>query len=156
MSQQPSERLTLPPQVVTGEAVALELRPASFATRCLALALDLLILFAVGIAVLVVLGLTLPELDEAAASAVGIVAFVGVLLGLPVAVETLTRGRGAPGGGLGGGARRAPPPRHRTPARAAAGPRTAARGPPRRPRPGADSTAARRRPGPRSPLRAST
>src|SRR5919199_310818 len=93
MSQQPSERLTLPPQVVTGEAVALELRPASFATRCLALALDLLILFAVDIAVLVVLGLTLPELDEAAASAVGIVAFVGVLLGLPVAVETLTRGR---------------------------------------------------------------
>src|SRR5919199_1368067 len=93
MSQQPSERLTLPPQVVTGEAVALELRPASFATRSLALALDLLVMLAAGIAVSVALNLALPEVDEAAARAIGLLAVVGVIVGLPVTVETLTRGR---------------------------------------------------------------
>jgi uncharacterized RDD family membrane protein YckC len=93
MSQPPVDRLVLPPQVVTGEAVALELRPASFATRALALALDLILMLAIGIGVTIVLGLTLPDLDDAAARAVGILALAGVLVGLPVTVETLTRGR---------------------------------------------------------------
>jgi uncharacterized RDD family membrane protein YckC len=93
MTQPPADRLTLPPEVVTGEAVALELRPASFATRTLALALDLLVLLAAGIAVSVVLGYALPEVDEAAGRAIGLLAVVGVLVGLPVTVETLTRGR---------------------------------------------------------------
>src|SRR3954468_22927684 len=93
MSQPAADRLILPPQVVTGEAVALELRPASFATRALAVALDLALMLAVGIVVAVVLGQTLPDLDEAAARAIGIVALVGVLVGLPTAVETLSRGR---------------------------------------------------------------
>jgi uncharacterized RDD family membrane protein YckC len=93
MSQQPADRLVLPPEVVTGEAVALELRPASFATRSLALALDLLIMLVTAIAVFALLGLVLPELDEAAAAAVSLTCLVGVLVGLPVAVETLTRGR---------------------------------------------------------------
>ena len=93
MTQPPADRLTLPPEVVTGEAVALELRPASFATRSLALGLDLLVLLAAGIAVTVVLGLALPEVDEAAGRAIGLLAVVGVLVGLPVTVETLTRGR---------------------------------------------------------------
>jgi uncharacterized RDD family membrane protein YckC len=89
---QPPPPLTLPPEVVTGEAVALELRPASFATRALAQALDLLVMAAVGIGVGFALSL-LPALDEAASRAVGLVAVVAVLVGLPVAVETLTRGR---------------------------------------------------------------
>src|ERR671932_1359815 len=93
MSQPPDERLILPPQVVTGEAVALELRPASFATRALAVALDLLVMLAAGIAVVLVLGWALPDLDDAAGRAVGILVLVGVLVGLPVTVETLTRGR---------------------------------------------------------------
>jgi uncharacterized RDD family membrane protein YckC len=93
MTQPSADRLTLPPQVVTGEAVALELRPASFATRSLALGLDLLVLLAAGIAVSVLLGLALPDVDEAAARAIGLLAVVGVLVGLPMTVETLTRGR---------------------------------------------------------------
>ena len=78
---------------MTGEAVALELRPASFATRGLAVALDLAVMLAAGILVGIVLGLTLPNVDEAAARAIGILALVGVLVGLPTTVETLTRGR---------------------------------------------------------------
>ncbi len=93
MTQPSADRLILPPQVVTGEAVALELRPASFATRCLALVLDLLVLQVAGVAVVVLLGLIVPDVDEAAAAAIGITAVVAVLVGLPVAVETLTRGR---------------------------------------------------------------
>jgi uncharacterized RDD family membrane protein YckC len=93
MSQPPDDRLILPPQVVTGEAVALELRPASFATRALAVALDLAVLLAAGIVLGIVLGLTLPDVDEAAARAIGILALVGVLVGIPTTVETLTRGR---------------------------------------------------------------
>jgi uncharacterized RDD family membrane protein YckC len=93
MSQSADDRLILPPQVVTGEAVALELRPASFATRALAVALDLVVMLAVGIIVSIVLGLALPDVDEAAGRAIGIVALVGVLVVLPVTVETLTRGR---------------------------------------------------------------
>ena len=93
MSQPPDDRLILPPQVVTGEAVALELRPASFATRALAVALDLVVMLAAGVTVGIVLGYALPDLDEAAARAIGITALVAVLVGLPVTVETLTRGR---------------------------------------------------------------
>jgi uncharacterized RDD family membrane protein YckC len=85
-------RLTLPPEVVTGEAVALELRPASFATRGLALTLDLLVMAAVGLGVGWLLTL-LPATDPAVTSAVGLVAVVAVIVGLPVTVETLTRGR---------------------------------------------------------------
>jgi uncharacterized RDD family membrane protein YckC len=85
-------RLTLPPEVVTGEAVALELRLASFATRALALSLDLLVLLAVGLGIGWLLTL-LPAGDSAVTSAVGLVAVVAVIVGLPVTVETLTRGR---------------------------------------------------------------
>jgi uncharacterized RDD family membrane protein YckC len=92
MSSSDRPALTLPPEVVTGEAVALELRPASFATRALAQALDLLVMAAVGLGVGIALSL-LPGLDEAASQAVGLVAVVAVVVGLPVTVETLTRGR---------------------------------------------------------------
>ncbi|HVN11935.1 MAG TPA: RDD family protein [Kineosporiaceae bacterium] len=85
-------QLALPPEVVTGEAVALELRPASFATRALAQTVDLLVMAAFGLVVGVALA-QLPGLDEAASQAVALVAVVGVIVGLPVTVETLTRGR---------------------------------------------------------------
>jgi uncharacterized RDD family membrane protein YckC len=88
----PWSRLTLPPEVVTGEAVALELRPASFATRGLALVLDLVVLAVAAVGVGVVLAL-LPEGDPAVTAAIGVVSIVAVVVGLPVTVETLTRGR---------------------------------------------------------------
>lgn len=87
------EELGLPPDVVTGEAVVLELRPASFATRALALLLDIVLMFFAGMTLMTLLGLALENLDEAAAAAAAILFVVVLMLGLPIAVETLTRGR---------------------------------------------------------------
>lgn len=87
------EELGLPAELVTGEAVVLELRPASFATRALALALDLVVQAAALIISLVLLGLALQSLDDAAGAAASLVIFVVVVLALPVTIETLTRGR---------------------------------------------------------------
>src|SRR3954469_23553642 len=87
-----SSRLALPAEVVTGEAVALELRPASFATRALALTLDLAVMAVVAVGVGWALTL-LPAGDSTTAEALGLVAVFAVLVGLPVTVETLTRGR---------------------------------------------------------------
>jgi len=89
----PAQGLRLPEGLVTGEAVVLELRPASFATRALASALDLFIVMVVLIGGSIVIGGLATALDEAAGAAVGLVVVVGVLLLLPVAVETITRGR---------------------------------------------------------------
>ena len=79
--------------VVTGEAVVLGLRAASFASRMLAAAFD-------AVVTLVVLGallwgsLTLLSgVDEAAQSAVSLAEVVLCLVGIPVVVETATRGR---------------------------------------------------------------
>src|SRR5450631_1375658 len=87
------EELGLPADLITGEAVVLELRPASFATRSLALALDLVVQAAVLITAIVMVGLTGQGLDAAATAAVVLTIVVGVLVGLPVTIETLTRGR---------------------------------------------------------------
>jgi uncharacterized RDD family membrane protein YckC len=85
--------LNLPEGLVTGEAVVLELRPASFATRALALLLDLLVLGIVGLALGFGVAYLSADLDAAAQAALGLAVGVGVLVGIPVAVETLTRGR---------------------------------------------------------------
>jgi uncharacterized RDD family membrane protein YckC len=87
------EDLGITEDLVTGEAVVLDLRPASFMTRALALALDYLILISIGLALAWALGLVLEIADPAAGSAIGLVSVVGVLVGIPVAVETITRGR---------------------------------------------------------------
>jgi uncharacterized RDD family membrane protein YckC len=79
-------------ELVTGEAVALELRPASFAPRALAIALDVLVEFVVLFTLALALGIS-TQLDEAAQAAVYQVLIIGVFVGMPVAVETLTRGR---------------------------------------------------------------
>ncbi|HEX2810620.1 MAG TPA: RDD family protein [Kineosporiaceae bacterium] len=87
------DELGLPADLVTGEAVVLDLRPASFATRALALVLDLIIQAAVLFAAILLLALTARGMDAAATAAVILAIVVSVLVGLPVAVETLTRGR---------------------------------------------------------------
>lgn len=79
--------------LVTGEAVQLELRLAKLASRALALAIDLVVqvgLLLVG--TLVVAG-TIDGVDAALAAAGGLVFSLAVVLGYPVAFETLTRGR---------------------------------------------------------------
>ncbi|MFH9988286.1 RDD family protein [Streptomyces luteogriseus] len=80
-------------ELVTGEAVALELRPARLPSRALAVLLDLVAAMAVYVAVTIVLVTSTASLDEAAQTALSISTFVLVLVGGPIAVETLSHGR---------------------------------------------------------------
>ena len=78
--------------LITGEAVVLELRPASFAARALGLLLDVVVHSALLIAILTAMGAARDELDEAAAGALTLVSVVLCFVILPATVETLTRG----------------------------------------------------------------
>lgn len=80
-------------ELVTGEAVALELRPAKLPSRALAVLLDLIVAMVVYIALSVALVATTSSLDDAAQVALSIATFLLVLVGGPVAVETLSHGR---------------------------------------------------------------
>ncbi|MFG2379333.1 RDD family protein [Streptomyces sp. NPDC048504] len=80
-------------ELVTGEAVALELRPARLPSRALAVLLDLIVAIAAYTAVTVALMFSTASLDVAAQVAMSIAAFVLVLVGGPIAVETLSHGR---------------------------------------------------------------
>ena len=80
-------------QLVTGEAVALDLRPAALPSRLLAGVIDALLQ---GVVLLVLSALSTAvslDLSEAAVQALGIVVVVAVLIVYPVAFETLLRGR---------------------------------------------------------------
>ncbi|MFF3712133.1 RDD family protein [Streptomyces phaeochromogenes] len=80
-------------ELVTGEAVALELRPAKLPSRVLAVVLDLAVAVAAYVAVTIALVASTSALDEAAQMAVSIAAFILLLVGGPIAVETLSHGR---------------------------------------------------------------
>ncbi|MBV7701057.1 RDD family protein [Streptomyces sp. TRM70350] len=80
-------------ELVTGEAVALELRPARLPSRALAVLLDLVVAFAAYMIVTMVLVISTASLDEAAQIAISIATFLLVLVGTPIAVETLSHGR---------------------------------------------------------------
>lgn len=80
-------------ELVTGEAVALELRPAKLPSRALAVLLDLVVAVFVYLLVIVALTLSTASMDEAAQVALSIAAFLLVLVGGPIAVETLSHGR---------------------------------------------------------------
>lgn len=80
--------------VVTGEAVVLELRPASFGARAVSLLIDLLAQFLVIIGVVVAVGQTLGEsFDPALTQALVLGLVVLVLVIIPVTIETVTRGK---------------------------------------------------------------
>ncbi|NUP58871.1 MAG: RDD family protein [Pseudarthrobacter sp.] len=79
--------------IVTGEAVVLELRPASFAARALGLAIDAVFHAVLLVAVLLGLSAAGRDLDDAAGRALVLAGVVFCLVVLPVGVETLTRGR---------------------------------------------------------------
>ena len=79
--------------LVTGEAVAVDVRLARLPSRALALGLDLLVQFVALTAVLFVAGTLVSDSDDALADALGLVFVVAVLVGYPVTMETLTRGR---------------------------------------------------------------
>ncbi|WP_371579805.1 RDD family protein [Streptomyces sp. NBC_01314] len=80
-------------ELVTGEAVALELRPAKLPSRALAVLLDLIVAVVVYLVVVLILVLSTAGLDEAAQMAISIASFLLVLVGGPIAVETLSHGR---------------------------------------------------------------
>ncbi|MEV0926262.1 RDD family protein [Streptomyces spongiicola] len=79
--------------VVTGDAVVLGLRPARLPSRALALVIDLALVWAVYLLISVGLAMATASWDQAAGTAVSIAAFVLVLVGAPIAVETLSHGR---------------------------------------------------------------
>jgi uncharacterized RDD family membrane protein YckC len=79
--------------VVTGEAVALELRLAKVPSRALALLIDLALLAIPLIGVAILAGVIGSPTDDAAAAAIGLASGVLVVLGYPIAFETLNGGR---------------------------------------------------------------
>ncbi|MFE2293502.1 RDD family protein [Streptomyces sp. NPDC059452] len=80
-------------ELVTGDAVVLGLRPARLPSRALAAAIDLAVILCVFLIVSVVLSIASVSLDEAAVAAIGVASFLLVLVGGPIAVETLSHGR---------------------------------------------------------------
>ncbi|MGY0067768.1 RDD family protein [Streptomyces sp. QTS137] len=80
-------------ELVTGEAVALELRPAKLPSRALAVLLDLAAAMTVYVAATIALVASTSSLDQAAQTAIFLAVFLLLLVGGPIAVETLTHGR---------------------------------------------------------------
>jgi uncharacterized RDD family membrane protein YckC len=78
--------------IVTGEAVALEVRAASVLTRVLAAALDIVLYAAIGIGASMLIA-AVPPSDQAALAAVAIATIAAVTVVIPTTVETVTRGR---------------------------------------------------------------
>ncbi|MFF5976630.1 RDD family protein [Streptomyces sp. NPDC012769] len=79
--------------VVTGDAVYLGLQPARLPSRALALLLDLVVVWAGYLLISVGLAFATASLDDAATMALSIASFLLVLVGVPIAVETLSHGR---------------------------------------------------------------
>lgn len=80
-------------ELVTGDAVVLGLRPARLATRALAVFIDLVLVWTVYLALSLALLTAVGSLDDAALAAVRVALFLLVPVGVPVAVETLSRGK---------------------------------------------------------------
>ncbi|KNH16542.1 membrane protein/domain-containing protein [Arthrobacter sp. ZBG10] len=78
--------------IITGEAVVLELRPASFGGRALGLFIDVACHGVLLVAILIGLTSAGGDLDEAAERALVLCSVVFCLVVVPVAVETLSRG----------------------------------------------------------------
>jgi uncharacterized RDD family membrane protein YckC len=79
--------------LVTGEAVPLEMRLAKVPSRALAILLDWALLAAIGIPIAIALQTVLSSVDPALQATIGLLGFIGLFVGVPVLVETLSRGR---------------------------------------------------------------
>ncbi|MFE4874411.1 RDD family protein [Streptomyces sp. NPDC056682] len=79
--------------LVTGDAVVLGLRAARLPSRALALVIDLAVVWAAYILISLAMLFATASLDPAAQAAIAVALFVLVLVGAPIAVETLTHGR---------------------------------------------------------------
>ncbi|GAA4637164.1 hypothetical protein GCM10023196_089860 [Actinoallomurus vinaceus] len=81
------------PELVTGEAVALDIRVARLASRALALFIDVLLQLMVLYFCMIFVGLSARVSDSAVTIGLALLMIVGVLVGYPTITETLTRGR---------------------------------------------------------------
>lgn len=79
--------------LVSGEAVELELRHAQFPSRGVALLIDAVVQFTALAVLLGVLYAAAPALDDAMFAAISLTVVVAVMIGYPVTFETLTHGR---------------------------------------------------------------
>ncbi|WP_030855975.1 RDD family protein [Streptomyces sp. NRRL F-4474] len=79
--------------LVTGDAVVLGLRPARLPSRALAILLDLAVYVTAYVLIGVGLTLATASLDAAAQAAIAVASFLLLLVGIPIAVETLSHGR---------------------------------------------------------------
>ena len=90
-----TERIDDSSEVMTGEAVALDLRPTGFVLRAAGAIIDFIAY--IGLWVLVILGLNSPLLsplfDDASASAASVASLVFCILVIPMTVETATQGK---------------------------------------------------------------
>jgi uncharacterized RDD family membrane protein YckC len=91
---QPVEFATLTSDdLVTGEAVALDLPPASFGSRIASGLIDILATIILGIILVLLLSIVLATADGALVGVVVTITLVLVFLVIPTTIETLTRGR---------------------------------------------------------------
>jgi uncharacterized RDD family membrane protein YckC len=79
--------------IVTGEAVAVQLRPAGIGSRGVALIIDFAVQFVLVVLIVWLVSRLPGSLDIAGVEAVVLVFFVAIVLGYPVGFETLWRGR---------------------------------------------------------------
>jgi uncharacterized RDD family membrane protein YckC len=79
--------------LVTGEAVPLEMRLAKLPSRALAILMDWALLAAIGIPLAIVLGSVISTADPALQATLALLGFIGLFVGVPVLIETLSRGR---------------------------------------------------------------
>ena len=93
MSIGPGRLTRVSTDVVTGEAVAVDLRLARAGSRALAFAIDAAVVTALLVATIYILGVLIHFGDAALAVAVLLSSVVLVLVGYPVVMETTTRGR---------------------------------------------------------------
>ncbi|WP_403023581.1 RDD family protein [Salinibacterium sp. GXW1014] len=82
-------------ELITGEAVALDLRPADFILRAAGAIIDWVtyLLVFLGVTLVVSMPVVGDLLDEATRTAISIVLLVVCVVGIPTTVETLTQGR---------------------------------------------------------------
>ncbi|NDL58563.1 RDD family protein [Phytoactinopolyspora mesophila] len=79
--------------VVTGEAVPLELRLAKLPSRALSIAIDAAVYAVCGLGLYALAGAVLPALDAALATALGLATTITLLVAVPATIETLSRGK---------------------------------------------------------------
>ncbi|MGH3562158.1 MAG: RDD family protein [Mycobacterium sp.] len=81
------------PNVVTGDAVVLDVQIAQLPVRAVGALIDITVIFLGYVLALALWAITLTQLDEAFTTAILIIFTVLVLIGYPVIFETATRGR---------------------------------------------------------------